>query len=74
MGNNEGIKKAVKKVIAMKGFSAGVTVYETFIEITIKTKKEAEELKAAFKLSFSGVEIFDLSEIDEVGFMLDIRF
>ena len=68
------IESAVKNTTKLLKIQAEIIVADSLIELTVKTKEEAVKLKTAFSKSFNDVEIFDLSEIEEKGFMLNIRF
>ena len=68
------IEAAIKNTTKIAKIQAEIIVTDSLIELTVKTIKEANKLKIAFSRSFDDVEIFDLSEIDEDGFMLNIRF
>lgn len=68
------IETAVKNTTKIAKINAEIIVSSSFIELTVNTIEEAKKLETAFKRSFSEVEIFDLSEIEEKGFMLNIRY
>lgn len=68
------IESAVKNTVKTANMKAEIIVTSKFIEITVSSLAEAKKLQNAFKRSFSEVNILDLSEIDEDGFLLNIRF
>ena len=68
------IKSAVNSTLKIAKVKGEIVVTDSFIEITVLTIEEATKLKTAFSKTFDEVDIFDLSEIDEEGYMINIRF
>ena len=68
------IKAAVENTLKILKIEVELVVSDSFIEIEVDTLEEAQKIEEAFKKCFSDVELFDLSEIDEQGYMVNIRF
>lgn len=69
------INKAILKSISLLSVSIESSIVtESFIELTVLNNADAEKIKNGFIKKFPDVSIFDLSEIDEDGFMVNIPF
>lgn len=68
------IETAAQNTAKIAKVKAEIIVTESLIEIEVATIEDAKKLESAFKRSFSDVEVFDLSEIDMDGFIVNIRF
>ena len=68
------IEAAAQNTAAIAKVKAEIVVTDSLIEMEVKTLAEAKKLELAFKRSFSEVEIFDLSEIEMDGFIVNIRY
>jgi len=68
------IEAAAQNTATLAKVKAEIVVTDSLIEMEVATLAEAKKLESAFKMSFSEVEVFDLSEIDMNGFMVNIRF
>ena len=67
------IKTEVEKTLKIARIEGVVIVTQTLIEVTVETLQEAKKLERALSNSFDEVEIYDLAEIGEPGYMVDAR-